>query len=146
MKRTAVMLVVALTVGFVLGAVSGQKLNAQPTPVKAAILLQTDVVGMPGKEVVVQTADFAPGATSGKHTHPGHEVAYVLEGSATRYIEGKGWAPGKPGDVFYIPDNVVHETKNVSTTEGLKLLVFRIHEKGKPIVNLRIEDAYFWKK
>ena len=146
MKRTAVMLVVALAVGFVLGAISGQKLNAQPTPVKAAILLQTDVVGLQGKEVVVQTADFAPGATSGKHTHPGHEVAYVLEGSATRYIEGKGWVPAKPGDVFYIPDHVVHETKNVSTTEELKLLVFRIHEKGKPIVNFRIEEAYFWKK
>jgi quercetin dioxygenase-like cupin family protein len=70
----------------------------------------------------------------------------VLAGSTTRYVEGKGWVPAKPGDVFYIPDNVVHETKNMSTTEGLKLLVFRIHEKGNPIVNLRIEEAYFWKK
>lgn len=146
MKRTAVMLIVSLAVGFVLGAVSGQKSNAQPTPAKTATLLQTDVVGLPGKEVVVQAVDFAPGATSGKHTHPGHEVAYILAGSATRYVEGKGWVPAKPGDVFYIPDHVVHETKNLSTTEELKLLVFRIHEKGKPIVNLRIEEASFWTK
>jgi len=140
------MLTLTMAVGIALGLIGSQILNAQQEPVKAAILLQTDVVGLQGKEVVVQTANFAPGATSGKHTHPGHEVAYVVEGSATRYIEGKGWVPAKPGDVFYIPDNVVHETKNVSTTEGLKLLVFRIHEKGKPIVNFRIEEAYFWKK
>lgn len=145
MKRTTIMLVLALAVGFVLGAFSGRTLIAQPVPTRQTILLQTDVVDMPGKEVIAQTGEFAAGATSGKHTHPGHEVAYVLEGTATRYVDGKGWIPAKPGDVFYIPAGTIHETKNTSETNGLKLLVFRIHEKGKPVTN-RIEEPSFWKK
>jgi quercetin dioxygenase-like cupin family protein len=131
-------------VGIELGMIGTQVLSAQQTPLKVALLLQTDVVGMEGKEVVVQFSEFAPRATSGKHSHPGHEVAYVLEGSGTRDIEGMPPVTARAGDVFYIPSRKVHETKNASTTDPLKLLVFRIHEKGQPIT-VRIEDLYFWK-
>ena len=126
------MLTLTMAVGIALGLIGGQILNAQQEPVKAAILLQTDVVGLPGKEVVVQTADFAPGATSGKHTHPGHEVAYVLAGSTTRYVEGKGWVPAKPGDVFYIPMGVPHDGRNPGTTKAALLSTF-VAEQGKPL-------------
>lgn len=145
MKRTVLMLSLTLVVGILLGMIGVQVLNAQQTPLKVALLLQTDVVGMEGKEVVVQLSEFAPGAKSGKHSHPGHEVAYVLEGSTIREIEGRPPTPAKSGDIFYIPARVVHETKNASATDPLKLLVFRIHEKGQPIT-IRIEEPSFWKQ
>ncbi len=46
---------------------------------KVAFLLQTDVVGMEGKEVVVERFELAPSGSTGKHYHPGHEVAFVLK-------------------------------------------------------------------
>lgn len=149
MKRMAVMLSVTFVMGLMLGTIGSQVLNAQQAPLKKPLLvqtvLQTDVVGMEGKEVVVQLSEFAPGAKSGKHSHPGHEVAYVLEGSTIREIEGKPPTPAKSGDIFYIPARVVHETKNTSVADPLKLLIFRIHEKGQPIT-IRIEEPSFWKQ
>ncbi len=49
----------------------------------------------------------------------------------------------KAGDVMYIPAKLAHETKNTSTTERLKVLFFRIHEKGQPI-GVRVTPPYFW--
>jgi len=144
MKRLATLLRLSFVVGLALGIAATQLVSAQQAPLKAALLLQTDVVGMEGKEVVVQFGEFAPRATSGKHSHPAHEVAYVLEGSGTREIEGMPPVTPRAGDVFYIPSRKVHQTKNASTTDPLKLLVFRIHEKGQPIT-VRIEEPHFWK-
>ena len=149
MKRMTLMLSLPLAVGIALGVIAGQGLHAQQAPAQKPVLvqtpLQTDVVGMEGKEVVVQVSEFAPRARSGKHSHPGHEVAYVLEGSIIREIEGRPPTPAKPGDVFYIPARIVHETINASNTHPLKLLIFRIHEKGQPIA-VRIEEPYFSKQ
>jgi len=50
----------------------------------------------------------------------------------------------KAGEAAYIPPMQVVNTKNISTTQPLKLAVFRIHPKGEPIVH-RMVDPYFWK-
>ncbi len=133
MKRTVFMLALALLVGVALGVIGDQVLNAQQAPVKATEVLKTDMVGMEGKEVIVQLVEFSPGATSGKHYHPGHETFYVLEGSGIVEVEGKAPLPVNPGSSGHIPAKQVHEGKNASTTGPLKLLVFRIHEKDQPI-------------
>src|SRR3990172_12548840 len=104
-------------VGIPLGMIGTQVLNAQQTPLKVALLLQTDVVGMEGKEVVVQFSEFAPRATSGKHSHPGHEVAYVLGGSGTRDIEGMPPVTARAGGGFYIPSPKKEQPKKTTTTD-----------------------------
>src|SRR5207249_6008362 len=118
---------------------------AQPVPFKATDLLKTDVVGMEGIEVVVTLVEVAPRATIGKHTHPGHEVAYVLEGSGVSEVEGEAPAVRKAGTVTYIPAKKVHESKNESANEAMKLLVFRIHPKGQPIIDSRLSEPSFMK-
>ncbi len=55
---------------------------------KATFLFRADVAGMEGKEVVVELFELAPRGSFGKHYHPGHEVAYVLEGSGIREMDG----------------------------------------------------------
>ncbi|HEV8676994.1 MAG TPA: cupin domain-containing protein [Methylomirabilota bacterium] len=144
MKRMALMLAVAFGAGAVFGAIGYPTLRAQDsaTP-KSTTILQADAVGIDGKEVLVQLTEFAPRASSGKHFHPGHEVAYVLSGSLIREVEGQPSTPMKAGESAYIPAKVPHETKNASTTEPLKLLVFRIHEKGHPVTH-RLAEPYFW--
>ena len=136
--------VIILTCGIVIGATATHLIGA-PVPLKTTEIMKADVAGMEGIEVIVSVADFAPGATSGKHTHPGHEVAYVLEGAGVSEIEGQAPVTRKAGTVTYIAAKKVHESKNESTTEPMKLLVFRIHPKGQPIVDSRLSEPSFVK-
>ena len=86
MKR--MVLAIAFSVGALAGVLGSRALDAQEPPAKVAELLRTDLAGMEGKEVIVQLLGAIPGAGTGKHYHPGHEVAYILEGSAAFQAEG----------------------------------------------------------
>ena len=140
MKRNVVFGIV-LTLGFIIGATATRLLDAQPVPLKVTNLLKADVVDMEGVEVLVSLVEFAPRATSGKHTHPGHEVAYVIEGSGLSEVEGQAPEVRKVGTVTYIPAKKVHESTNQSATEPMKVLYFRIHPKGQPVVDSRLSEA-----
>jgi quercetin dioxygenase-like cupin family protein len=132
MKRTALMLGMTLLVGMYLGVIGGQILYAQPEPIKRTVLLMTDLLGMEGKEAILALAEIAPGAATGKHTHPGYEFAYVLEGSGSLEIEGKPSIPLTPGTAIYQPSTQVHRGVNDSSTP-LKIFSVYILEKGHPI-------------
>jgi quercetin dioxygenase-like cupin family protein len=144
MKRNLVLGIV-LTTGVIIGATATRLLDAQPVPLKVTDLLETDVDGMDGVEVIVSLVEFAPRATTGKHTHPGHEVAYVLEGSGVSEVEGQAADVRKAGTVTYIPAKKIHESKNQSATEAMKVLFFRIHPKGQPVVDSRLTQPTFVK-
>jgi quercetin dioxygenase-like cupin family protein len=66
-----------------------------------------------GREVVQVRVDFALGAAFGAHTHPGEEIAYVLEGTRVYELEGRTVAL-KAGESLYIPAGAVHAPKNTS--------------------------------
>ncbi len=134
MKRTAVVLSVTLAAGIYLGAVGNQILHAQQEPIKRTVLLKTDLAGMEGKEAILALAEIAPGAATGKHTHPGYEFAYVLEGSGILEIEGKPSIPMTPGMAIYQPPMQVHRGVNDSATDPLKIFSVYIVEKGRPLV------------
>ena len=134
MKRTALMLGLTLAVGIYLGAIGGQILHAQAEPVKRTVLLTTDLVGMEGREAILTLEEIAPGAATGKHTHPGYEFNYVLEGSGTLEIEGKPSIPMTPGMAIYQPPMQVHRGVNDSATDPFKIFSVYIVEKGRPLV------------
>ncbi|HZY32055.1 MAG TPA: cupin domain-containing protein [Candidatus Methylomirabilis sp.] len=133
MRRTAVFLGVALAVGIAVGAMGTQGLSAPQGPVERTVLLETDLAGMDGKEGFVILAEIAPGAVTGKHSHPAHEFAYVLEGDGTLEVEGKPPVPLKPGVAIHQPPGQVHNGKNASTTAVLKILAVYIAEKDQPL-------------
>jgi len=133
MKRTVCMLALAVAVGIAIGTIGTQVLNAQQEPLKRTVLLRQDLVGMEGKEALVVLVEAAPGAVAGKHYHPGHELAYILEGSASIEMQGKAPMALKAGDSTYIPPKLVHDAKNTSSTAPLKVLAFVITEKGQPL-------------
>ncbi len=128
------MLGMTLLVGIYLGVIGRQILHAKPEPVKRTVLLMTDLVGMEGKEAILTLAEIAPGAATGKHTHPGYEFTYVLEGSGTLEIEGKPSIPMTPGMAIYQPPAQVHRGVNDSVTDPFKILSVYIVEKGRPLV------------
>jgi quercetin dioxygenase-like cupin family protein len=95
--------------------------------------LQRHDLSTPGREVVQVRVDFDPGYVAPKHTHPGEEVVYVLEGTLEYQIEGKPPVTLKVGDVLFIPAGTIHTAKNVGTGSGAELATYVV-EKGKPLV------------
>ncbi|HKF42917.1 MAG TPA: cupin domain-containing protein [Thermoanaerobaculia bacterium] len=97
--------------------------------------LQRHDLSVPGREAVQVIVEIAPGTTSPRHTHPGEEVIYVLEGSLEYQVEGKPPVTLKAGDVFFIPAGTIHAAKNVGTGRGAELATY-IVEKGKPLLTV----------
>jgi quercetin dioxygenase-like cupin family protein len=100
-------------------------------PAFKRMMLQTVDLSYAGHEAVTARAEFPAGVSSGRHTHPGEEVGYLLEGSVTVEMDGKSRVL-KPGDVFAIPAGMVHAATNTGTTPAAILSTY-IVEKGKPL-------------
>jgi quercetin dioxygenase-like cupin family protein len=131
MKINLIILLAMLIVGSVLVL---DVTRAQRTGIKRTDLLRRDL-STPGREVVQVRVDFDPGAAFGKHSHPGEEIAYVLEGSLEYEVDGKPPVTLNAGDVLYIPAGTIHAAKNVGSGNGAELATY-IVEKGKPLVEL----------
>ena len=78
MKTMLIMGVAMLIVG---SGVVPHVVQAQQPGTKRTDLQRHDL-SAPGREVVQVRVDFDPGYVSPKHTHPGEEIIYVLEGHA----------------------------------------------------------------
>ena len=129
MTTTRVIAAVALILG------SGLALHlapAQQAGTKRTDLQRHDL-GAPGREVVQVRVDFDPGYVSPRHTHPGEEIVYVLEGSLEYEVEGRPPVKLKAGDVLFIPARTIHAAKNIGSGNGAELATYVV-EKGKPLV------------
>lgn len=127
---TALLAACALTAGA--SAVVAQAPGATQQPALTRTVLQQRALSVPGREGVQVLAVLAPGGTSVRHTHPGEEFGYVLEGTATFEIAGQPPQVLKPGDSFFIPPNIPHIAHNPGMTP-LKLISTYIVETGKPL-------------
>jgi quercetin dioxygenase-like cupin family protein len=106
--------------------------SAQAPTVKRTVLQRGDL-SAPGREVVQAKAEIpGGGGTTGRHTHPGEEVSYVMEGAITLDVDGAPSRTLKAGDVFIIPAGAIHNATN-SQTAGAAILATYIVEKGKPL-------------
>jgi quercetin dioxygenase-like cupin family protein len=102
---------------------------------KVTPLLGKDLAGLAGKEGVMLTVEYAPGASSGKHRHNAHTFVYVLEGAIVMQVEGGEAVPLGPGQTFYeLPDDIHTVSKNASDSQAAKFLVFFVKDKGAPLV------------
>jgi quercetin dioxygenase-like cupin family protein len=108
---------------------------AQPSGIGRTEVVRHDL-GQPGREVIQVRVDFAPGAAFGMHTHPGEEVAYVLEGTLEYQFEGKPPLTLKAGEALFIPAGVPHAARNVGSDKAAELATYLV-EKGKPLVAVK---------
>ena len=97
--------------------------------------LQRHELSTPGREVIQVRVDFDPGAAAARHTHPGEEIIYVLEGTLEYQIEGQPTATVRAGDVLFVPAGKIHSARNVGSGQGAELATY-IVEKGKPLITL----------
>jgi quercetin dioxygenase-like cupin family protein len=107
--------------------------SAQPGVTRTE--LQRYDLSVPGREVIQVRVDLEPGVTFPKHSHPGEEIIYVLEGVWEYEVEGKPPMTLEAGDVLFIPAGTIHAAKNVGSGTGSELATY-IVEKGKPLLAL----------
>jgi quercetin dioxygenase-like cupin family protein len=100
---------------------------------KVTPLMQKDLTGIPGKEALMITVDYAPGATDEIHRHNAHVFVYVLEGNVVMQVRGGKQMTLGPGQTFYEAPKAVHVVgRNASKTKPAKFLVFFVKDKGAP--------------
>ena len=123
---------ITLVVGGLLTLAAGA-LFAQASGLTRTLVGKADV-SVPGREAVVARVEVAPGAKSGRHTHPGDEISYVMEGEATLLVDGQPPKQIKAGESFVVPAGVVHDAHN-NGSAALKLIGVYVVEKGKPLAS-----------
>jgi quercetin dioxygenase-like cupin family protein len=95
-------------------------------------LIAKDLIGLAGKQGMMLTVEYEPGASSTKHRHDAHVFVYVLEGSVIMQVEGGKAVTLGPGETFYESPKDVHSvSKNASATKSAKFLVFIVKDKDK---------------
>ena len=107
----------------------------QPSPEAVVTPLMTNTLAdYPGKEVLVLTVDYPPGAVDPVHRHDAHAFVYVLEGSIAMGMRGGQPVTLTPGQTFYEdPDGVHTIGRNTSETEPAKFLVVLLKNSGDPV-------------
>jgi quercetin dioxygenase-like cupin family protein len=99
-----------------------------------SVLIKQRLADLAGKEATVLAVDYAPGAASEIHVHPGSVFAYVLEGTIVSQLEGEQPMTYTKGQSWYESPKKPHVvSKNASKTEPAKLLVFLLSQEGESI-------------
>ena len=131
MTTTRIIAVVAL--------IAGSGLTVHMTPAQQAGIKRTDLqrhdLGVTGREVIQVRVELAPGVAFGKHTHPGEEIIYMLEGSLQYDVEGRPPITLRAGEVLFIPAGTIHAARNVGSSNGAELATYVV-EKGKPLLTM----------
>ena len=110
------------------GALFGQ--DAQVTP-----LMSKDLPEYPGKEGLMITVVYPPGASDPIHRHNAHSFVYVLEGTVVMQVKGGKAVTLAPGQTFYEGPNDIHTVgRNASSTKPAKFIVFFVKDKRAPVL------------
>src|ERR1700704_3166530 len=117
--------------GLVFTALSADALFGQNPGIQRTVVHKADV-SVPGREAVIARVEIAPMAYAGRHTHPGEEISYILEGEGEILIEGQPALKVKAGDSFIIPAGAKHDAHNL-TAQPLKLVGVYVVDKSQPM-------------
>ena len=124
------------TVAALLLLAAGAANAQQQTPPQTVVtpLMIKALPDYPGKEPLVLTVDYPPGAVDPAHRHNAHAFVYVLEGSIVMGMRGGQPVTLTPGQTFYEdPDGVDTIGHNASQTEPAKFLVVLLKNSGDPV-------------
>jgi quercetin dioxygenase-like cupin family protein len=113
----------------ILGVVAGGAIFAQSPGIKRTVVKTQDV--SEGHEAIIATVTIAPGASAVRHSHPGEEMSYVIEGEGEILIDGQPPLHIKAGDGYVIPAGAIHDARNTGSVP-IKLAAVYYLEKGKP--------------
>lgn len=116
------------------GAQPMQPVHAAEQPAVTPLMLK-ELADAPGKEMLMITVDYPPGAIEPIHRHEAHAFVYVLEGSIVMQVRGGKEVTLTPGQTFYEGPNDVHTVgRNASTTKPAKFIVVLLKKKGADVL------------
>ena len=98
-------------------------------------LMLKDLPEYPGKEAMMFTVVYPPGASDPIHRHNAHAFVYVLEGTVVMQVKGGKELTLTPGQTFYEGPNDIHVIgRNASATKPAKFLVVLLKNKDAPVL------------
>ena len=119
--------------------IAGSGLALHVTHAQQAGITRTDALrhdlGVPGREVVQARVDIGPEAPFVKHTHPGEEIIYILQGSLEYQVDGQPARTYNAGEALTVPAGAVHAVRNVGSGNAAELATYVV-EKGKPLITV----------
>lgn len=99
-------------------------------------LMARDVIGLPGKQVVMSVIEQRPGTGSKPHRHYAQVFVYVLQGRMIMQVKGGPRLTLGPGQTFYERPSDIHTVSaNASTTVPAKFLAILIRDKNRPVTS-----------
>jgi len=126
MLRKKILLVVLLSL--IAGTLMAQEAKVTP-------LMSKDLKDFPGKEGLLITVEYPPGASDPIHRHNAHAFVYVLEGSIAMQLKGGKQVTLTPGETFYEgPEDVHIVGRSANINKPAKFLVFLVKDKGAPVL------------
>ena len=133
MTRYANAIAGLLLISILQNATQAQQPPAVPAQtIKRTPLQKFDVPGT-NYETVIALAEIAPSVSIGRHTHPGPESGYVLEGEMVLIVQGQPDKPVKAGESYQVPAGAVHDGR--SGPQGAKVIATYVIEKGRPLAS-----------
>jgi quercetin dioxygenase-like cupin family protein len=125
-KRTFILLIMSV------GTLTALPAFAEPEAVVTPLMTKA-LSGYPGKEALMITVDYPPGAVDPVHRHNAESFIYVLEGSIVMQLKGGKEVTLTPGQTFYEGPNDIHTVgRNASNTKPAKFLVLLLKDAGAP--------------
>ena len=122
---------VCAAAGLVASGVEAQTQPSQAAGVTRHTLLTTDLDEK--HTTILMTVEIAPGASIARHTHPGIETAYIVEGGAELSVQGRPDKLYKAGEGFQVPAGTPHSARNGD--RPTKVAITYVVEKGKPVAS-----------
>jgi quercetin dioxygenase-like cupin family protein len=90
---------------------------------------------IPGWGIVQSLAEIPEGVASGRHSHPGPEVGYIVRGDVAMEFDERPVLTLRTGDPFVIPPGVVHNARNIGTVTT-KMLSTYVVDGAQPLATL----------
>jgi quercetin dioxygenase-like cupin family protein len=119
-----------LLLGLTVVAVAGAGVAiAQQTGIKRTPLQKLDFPA--GYNTITAIAEVPAGGAGGRHTHPGAETGYVLEGELELVIDGQPPMKIKAGESYQIPEGAIHDAK--AGDKPFKVLGVYVVKAGEPL-------------
>jgi quercetin dioxygenase-like cupin family protein len=129
MSTTRILAVTAVIIG---SGLARHVTHAQQTGVTRTNLQRHDL-SVAGREVVQLRVDIDPGVVASRHSHPGEEIIYVIEGALEYTLDGEAPVTLHAGGVLFVPAGTIHSARNVGRDNGAEVSTYLV-EKGKPLI------------
>ncbi|WP_175616300.1 cupin domain-containing protein [Mycobacterium sp. GA-1841] len=133
--RLALATVTALTTAVLSMPTAHADNSSDPTAGVSRTELQRSPSPTPGFEIIQTRFEIPVGKESGRHSHPGPEVGYIVQGDVDMVFDDRPVQHLHSGDPFLIPPGVIHNARNVGTIRTLMLSTYVV-PVDQPLVTM----------